>query len=289
MSDEAKPKKGFLRVMFELLIGTVVTVILTLVVFLWTSQHKLIYYPHRYLSDAPGVEWQELASTTSEGKQVSYYALAGNKPPLAETPPSELWIVFSGNASTAGEWRDFIGRYPVTTAGFLLVDYPGYGFSQGKPSPDSIRAAASSAYNALEQHLGAEVLAKIPKNLLGHSLGAATALDFFAVSGIQPRRVVLVSPFTTLMTMARRAVGWPLCLLLRHNWDNGNNLSLLISRDPQPLVDIFHGALDEVIPVELGRELAKVSPVVSYHEVNGELHNTIIFRAEKEIYAAMTR
>jgi pimeloyl-ACP methyl ester carboxylesterase len=102
-----------------------------------------------------------------------------------------------------------------------------------------------------------------------------------------PNKLVLVAPFTSMSAMARRAVGLPLAWLLRHHLDNVANLKELLSRSPKPAVTIFHGAKDEVIPVEMGRELAADFPEVRFHEIPGQLHNTIIDSAKAEIQKSM--
>src|SRR5205085_1923334 len=90
---------------------------------------------------------------------------------------------------------------------------------------------------------------------LGHSLGAAAALS--AADALSLTRVVLLAPFTSMTDMARRTVGWPLCYINRHRFDNLARLAALASRGAR--VHVFHGALDEVIPVALG--FALLSPI----------------------------
>ena len=51
----------------------------------------------------------------------------------------------------------------------------------------------------------------------------------------------------------------------------------LLKRDPPPSITIIHGTRDEVIPVEMGRELATLNPEqIHYHELAHSYHNTIL-------------
>jgi pimeloyl-ACP methyl ester carboxylesterase len=123
-------------------------------------------------------------------------------------------------------------------------------------------------------------------NVLGHSIGAAAALQFAAHHPV--RRVVLAAPFTSLRDMARRTVGCPLCYLLRHNFDNRARLAELAARPQPPSVVIFHGTDDALIPEQMGRSLAGMFPrIVAFHEVEGADHNSVVFAAETQIFAAM--
>ena len=77
--------------------------------------------------------------------------------------------------------------------------------------------------------------------------------------------------------MARLVVGWPLCHLLRHRYDNQLCLREIIA-GPQPLprIDIFHGLNDTLIPPAMSRTLAGESPTIKRHEIAGADHNDVL-------------
>ena len=73
-----------------------------------------------------------------------------------------------------------------------------------------------------------------------------------------------------------------------------------IAAAPTMRVSILHGSADEIVPVEMGRALAKQAKAVqkqltaavfraSYKEVRGGDHNRVLGRAQKHIFAAMRR
>src|SRR5690606_16161767 len=111
-----------------------------------------------------------------------------------------------------------------------------------------------AAVAALAQHLDLPDL-KTRIAVYGHSLGAAAVLQYAAVEGAQ--RAVLIAPFTTMLAMARRKVGWPLCNLLRHPFDNEACARVL--RDRGTPVLVVHGSEDRVIHVTMGRHLADLA------------------------------
>ncbi len=255
---------------------------------LWLLQRRLIYLPRAY-AVAPGMMLPkggvELAFTTRNGRQVAYYI-----PPRdgATSAPARLWACFGGNGSLALDWLDLAGASRDRGAGFLLVEYPGYGRCEGKPSRNGIAENGNGALAALAKHLAVSV-AELEKGMgiLGHSIGAAAGLDFSRAH--RPKAVVLVSPFTTLLAMARRVVGGPLSHLLADRFDNPARLRELAALPRPPAVHIFHGTKDDVVPFSMGRELADAFPkMVTFHPVDGADHNLILVTAEGEILKAMS-
>jgi pimeloyl-ACP methyl ester carboxylesterase len=208
----------------------------------------------------------------------------------------------------------------------------GYGENAGSPSPAAILEASVAAVGALQKHLGlsrAEMAEQLPVGVLGHSLGSAAALQFVrhaAYSGgseppLNIDRIVLVSPFTSLLEMSKRVVG-PipgLRHLLRHPFDNRAELQAIIrarkaagsadgsagaageskgeakqsssgSSGRAPKFTIIHGSRDEIVPVEQGRELGKLSSAalpIEYVEIRGGDHNGILYSSRDIVFKAM--
>lgn len=157
-------------------------------------------------------------------------------------------LVFHGN----GEVIDFL---PEQMEGFrrlgmhvLLVEYPGFGRSEGSPSEKSITAAAVAAYDAV---LRREDVDKGHVVAFGRSLGCGAAC---ALAGKRPVAfLILQSPFTSTRPFARRML-LP-AFLVRDIFDN----RAALARYSGPVL-ILHGRHDGIIPVAHGRELALVAP-----------------------------
>jgi uncharacterized protein len=226
----------------------------------------------------------ELRFHTAAGKQVAFYLPNG----AADRLPAQLWLAFCGNGSVALDWIWLLSQDKKPGDAFLLVDYPGYGKSEGYATIETTRAAADRSVDSLASHLGmqeSELESRL--NVIGHSWGTAVALDFAARHPVQ--RVVLISVFTTLREEAAMAVGGLLSHLLIENYDNRASLRQLSRRRPPPQVAIFHGTNDDIIPVRMGRELANNFPaMVTFHPVDGADHISVVGKAAPEIIAAMT-
>lgn len=269
----------FARSLLRVFIVTVLAIVMLLLFF----QHKLIYHPRRYSVDS-GLRNPALVAlsyTTSQGRQKSFYL------PPRTLPLRRLWVLFPGNGSLALDWLGYLDPPADSRDGYLLIEYPGYGDCEGFASPGAIQESAEGAFASLAQSLQtkpAELEGKL--NLLCLSIGCATGLNFAVRHPIG--QVILVAPFTTMRAMARRVVGWPLCYVLMHNFDNRARLNELAVRPEPPRVNIFHGEDDEVVPFSMGRELAGMHPgMITFHGVPGATHNTVLFDAKAEIFGLM--
>ncbi len=251
---------------------------------LWAFQRRFIYFPRHYLFALERLPppLQALRSTTAAGEQFSFYL------PAPSGVRQRVWVVFGGNAMAALDWRDWALTHPDPDAAFLLIEYPGYGYSRGKPSRKAIAAASDAAFAALAVHLrvSPEALAK-QTFLLGHSLGAATALEFACrrASQGEVQGIVLTAPFTRLRDVAVKLFGPPVGPLVHETYDNIARLSELSSRG-FPAV-ILHGLDDEIIAFELGDRLARSALWVRFEPIAGAHHNDLYQVAEREIRAAM--
>lgn len=268
--------------MFRIFIGTAIGLIFLLLFF----QDRLIYHPRRYTIDAatryPSII--PLSYTTSQGLQQAFYLPPRFRP---TDPPARLWVLFPGNGSLALNWVNFLDPPPASREGFLLIDYPGYGNCHGSPAPATIQTSAEAAFACLAQSLRTQpALLDQNLNLLCHSIGCAAGLNFAVRHPVD--RIILLAPFTSLRDMARRTVGWPLCWLLLHDFDNRARLRELAARPHPPRILILHGADDQLVPVSMGRQLASMFPaMITFHDIPGADHNTILDDAHNQIYAAM--
>lgn len=260
--------------LWKRLLRLVVIAALTPVIFLLSCQSSLIYHPRANdadaLRDLEASRGRRVSYTTAQGRQEAYYV----PPPFGDASQAPVWLCFAGNGSLALDWlrlvQDWDGRFA-----YLLVDYPAYGACEGRPTPKSIRQSSVAAMDALAAELQTTREALAARTLvLGHSLGAAAAL--MAAEDLGLTRGLLVSPFTSMTDMGRIVLGWPLCHLNLHRFDNSRTLSRVVARQGARMV-IFHGAEDEVIPVRMGRDLARAHPAaVTWHEVPGAHHNDIL-------------
>ena len=135
-------------------------------------QHRMIYHPRSYgtiYQQYFNESLQRLTYQTSEGSQTAFY-----QPPPNGKPPKALWILFGGNAALALDWMWLVEESSISDLGFLLIDYPGFGESEGRASPENILVSSEVAWKHWKELHATHLTPQI--GILGHSLGAAAAL-----------------------------------------------------------------------------------------------------------------
>jgi hypothetical protein len=131
--------------------------------------------------------------------------------------------------------------------GVLLVEYPGYGRSEGAPSQEKIAEVFRRAYDRLADR--PEIDAKRIV-LFGRSLGGGAVCDL--TRHRNARALILVSTFTSARSFARRylAPGF----LVRDPFDN----IAAVGRYAGPVL-VVHGRQDEVVGFEHAGVLARAA------------------------------
>ena len=236
-------------------------------------QHRFIYFPRRYstaqLQEARRAAIQEIQFQTSQGNQAAFFSRNED----FDAAPKNIWLLFGGNGDLALTWMNLIQTFPNPDAGYLLIDYPGYGISEGRPNPCSILENSERALQTLLKKKSWAAGAARPC-VLGHSLGGAAALQFAARNYV--RKIILVSTFTTMDDMVRNQIHIRLGPLLRHQFDNVASLKAILSQKEMPEICIFHGEADDIVPSKMGRSLAQLDPNrMKFFEIPGAGHNDI--------------
>jgi uncharacterized protein len=245
--------------------------------FLARMQGRFIYFPRRYRPDdleraqAAGIEGVRFR--TSQGNQTAFFW----RRPNSGAEKRNIWLVFGGNGTVALDWLNFVADAADPDAAFLLVDYPGYGFCDGNPTPESILENAEGALEALMAEKQGKFRAEA-LGLFGHSLGGAAAFQFAARHRV--RKVIAISTFTTMDAMVRATIRISLGQLLQHRFDNISSLKAILSSKQVPDIFLFHGEADEIIPLEMGRALAQLDPSrIRFVAVPGAHHNDVVEKA----------
>jgi uncharacterized protein len=273
--------RSFTRRLIRFVAGVFLLLLIALSI-LYFKQHALVYHPrpydesYVYALPANGVE---INYTGANAKYVAFYV------PGIHATPKRLWVAFCGNGSLALDWTSILKQYPPGGDAFLLIDYPGYGKNGGYATIASTRLSADAALKALMERLNIDK-DHLTLCAIGHSLGAAVALDFAANHRVQ--KIVLIAPFTTLREEAASIFGGWVSRLLMESYDNRANLREAMRSSPDAKVAIFHGVNDEIIPFRMGRDLAHEFPFVEFFAVKGADHVSVLNHAHDDIINWMT-
>ena len=244
--------------------------------------HKSLYFPMRFPRGNWSVQQQlgaaDVSLVASDGVKLHGWWL---KNPGARVVTLHL----HGNGGNITHRAAHADQMVKAGSAVLLLDYRGYGKSEGKPREAGLYRDADAAYDYLTKNgWGADQIV-----VHGESLGSAVAVDL--ASRKPCAGVILEAPFTSAKAVAGKVVpylgGWLI-------W--GFDPKSKIKRVQAPVL-IIHGDRDEVIDLTLGQELFEAAPTTKeFWTIHGAGHNDISFVAgaryrEKlsEFYERVTR
>ncbi len=188
-----------------------------------------------------GVE--EVRITAADG--VKLHGLLKRAPAAAPGKRYPLVIVFGGVARETS-WMVSWGEKPQEW-GWLMVNYRGYGLSEGRPSEHALLQDALQIYDwaASRPDVDRDNIV-----VLGRSLGSFFAIALAAQRPV--RAAILATPFDSLAAVGeRRYPLLPVGLLVNGRY----NSAALAPKLEIPALFVLAGD-DEIVPIEHGRALA---------------------------------
>ena len=247
---------------------------LVIAALMWTLQSRMLYFPSRTMIATPaamGLPFEEVSFRATDG-----VSLHGWYIPAPESRGTVLF--FHGNGGNISGW--FPVAEPFRRAGFdtFLIDYRGYGQSEGTPSEQGTYHDAEGAWQYLTEERG---IAPDRIVIAGRSLGGAVAA--WLAERHTPRALVLESTFTSVPDLASELYPWlPVRLLARFRYNTAARLPSV--RSP---VLILHSRADEIIPFHHSQRLwqAATEPK-AFVEIQGA-HNEGYTLSEREYAAAL--
>lgn len=189
-----------------------------------------------------GVPIGEVYIPTSDGLKIHGFYL--NRP-----GSNRAIIYFHGNACAAWQLLYIAKQMSELDVNVLIVDYRGYGFSEGRPDEKGIYIDAKAAIDYLTSQRG------IPENrivLFGRSLGGAVAID--AAQGMDLAGVVVMSTIRSGRQMAKDMGLGFLAPLVGDRFASKSK----IRNVNVPLLS-FHGDADEIVLLAQGIAIFKAA------------------------------
>ncbi len=230
--------------------------------FLLIRQNRLIFFPSREISAIPTdfqMDYQEVWLPVISGENPSEATtekVHGWWIPTAadgRSPIKSEWVLLflHGNSDNISENLEHSNRFHQLGFSVFIVDYRGYGLSQGKfPTESTVYEDVDAAWNYLVEQRG------IPPEkivIYGHSLGGAIAID---LASRQPNAAgaIIEASFTSMRDMVDYQYPYfnifPIDLILTHRFDSISKIKKL----KMPVL-FTHGTADETVPIYMSQEL----------------------------------
>lgn len=238
-------------------------------------QRRFLYFPAREMVSGPedyGFAREDVRMTAEDGVRVHAWWLAA--------PGADTTVLFlHGNAGNVSYWVDAVTVYRDLGWNTLLLDYRGYGLSEGSPSEQGTYFDADAAWQHLVKERAIDPSRVV---VIGRSLGGGVAT--WLARRHRPAALVLEATFTSVANVVAEMLPIPgVRSFVRLGYPSIERIGDIDA----PLL-VVHGRRDEVVPFSHGCTLfeAARSPKRFVELAGG--HNDA-FGVEVDAYSAALR
>ena len=289
--ESFRPANGALYQIARIILLAIVVSVVLLMVF----EDKLIYFPTRYPDGYWTIEQKcqyngEILPTiedchfsTSDGLMLHGWYCSPLPCQNGKGIPVDVKMVllwFHGNAGNLSYRYDMIHEMLGIPVEVFIIDYRGYGKSEGTPNETGLYIDAQAAWEYLTTVKKIE-----PERIVifGKSLGGVPAIDL--ATRVKPAGLIVQSSFTSAGEMAARIMPLIPRFILHTKMDSLTK----IGRVNCPKLFV-HSRADEVVPYDLGWKLYEAAQgPKEFYEVKGALHNSTYLIGGKPYFEALRR
>lgn len=221
-----------------------------LCIYVYYIQSSLIYYPDmpgRNLVSTPeniGLAYQDVEIITADNIKLHGWFIPHDK-------VKNTVLFFHGNAGNISHRLESIEIFHRLGLNVFIIDYRGYGQSEGKTTEQGTYQDAEAAWKYLNDAQGISGQQII---IFGRSLGASIAA--WPVSKHTPVALIIESGFTSVPAMGQRLYPFlPIHWLTHFKYDTRQ----YVKRISCPVM-VAHSKNDEITPYAEGREIFAAAP-----------------------------
>lgn len=251
---------------------------------LYFRQTRMIFFPSARIETTPEVfslEYEEVWLTVAEDpiERIHGWWLP------AEEEEVGVLLYLHGNGINIGANVAHANRFHQIGFSVLLMDYRGYGLSEGGfPSEEQVYEDAEAMWNYLTQER------QISANRIfvyGHSLGGAIAIEL-ATRHPELAGLIIDGSFTALRDMVNLDLSlrlFPVDLLLTQEFNSIQKVPTL-----KAPVLFIHGTADQTVPASMSQKLYDAAPEPKkLYLVPGAGHNNVAELAGAEYLQTVQR
>ena len=209
---------------------------------MYLQQGAMIFFPGRSLIATPAtwrLDYEDVFLNTEDGVRLHGWY-------IPRQDSDRVLLFLHGNAGNISHRGESIAVFHRLGLNVLIIDYRGYGRSQGSPSEQGLYRDAAAAWHYLIDTRGFESKDII---LFGRSLGGAVAARL--ASEVQAGALILESTFSSARDVASYLFPFlSRLMVLRYRFDTAGYLHSVAS----PLL-VLHSPEDDIIPFYLGEKV----------------------------------
>lgn len=188
-------------------------------------------------------------------------------------------LFFHGNAGNIGNRLEKIKMLRETGLNIFIIDYRGYGRSEGKPFEKGLYCDAKAAYEYLLHTRG------IPPGkiiLYGESLGAAIAIDLAAKSEI--KAIILEGAFSCGKDMGKEIFPFLPAFFFNNTYSSFKKIKTVKAAKL-----FLHSKEDEIVPFALSKKLFDSSPGEKFFTELSGSHNEAFLYSKNKYLSAISK
>ena len=233
-------------------------------------EKKMIFFPFKDLEAIPsdyGIIYEDIFFKTPDNIQINGWFIPNKS-------ASKTILLFHGNAGNLSHRIEIIEMLLKLNVNVFIIDYRGYGKSNGKPSEKGIYTDALTSYEYLINQKKIK-----PENIIvyGKSLGTIVAIDL--ASKVKIDKLIVDSGLTSAKDMSKLILPFlPLYIFLNVKFDSINK----IKKVNCPKL-IIHSIDDRTIPFSMGQKLfQEAKKPKQFYQSTGN-HNEFLYINKTEI------
>lgn len=215
---------------------------------IYILQDKLIFYPrHNYNAESYLLNEDTFnkININENDKKYSGWGL------IDEDNIKPTILYFGGNAQNSSTFFMDLslnkGFELYKNYNFIMIDYPGYGLSSGKPSEVDLYIMADVVFKFVSS---LDAVDETNITIMGFSLG--TGVASYVASKYDVKSLILLSPYSSLLDVANKKINifiGPLKKIIKNQFDNS-----VIASEITCDVLIIYSKDDEVIPFNISEK-----------------------------------
>ena len=238
------------------ILGLCLICFLGMVLYLYLNQRKMLYYPQPFDRN-----WEHVKENVPFEYQIEHEGVKLHGW-LIHPERKTLLVYYGGNGEEASQLIDLFK--PLENVATLLVNYRGYGESEGSPTEEHLVGDALAILDDVKERFDSIVL-------LGRSLGSGIAVQVAAAREVD--HLVLVTPYDSIAAVGQGMYPWaPVKLLAKDPYD-----SLTAAKQVQTPSLFLVAETDRIVPTKHAKKLYDHwSGPKEWVMVPGSDHNSII-------------